>query len=76
MGSVVGQLLIPLNANIKIFNFFSGPGSFPQECKARLDTGIQIKTTDVNDTAQIIPSEMLNEFVQDHFQRLSMKGIF
>ena len=64
-----------MNTNIKIFDFFSGPGSFAQECETGLDTGIKFKTTDVNDTAQIIPPEMLDELVQDHFQRLSMKGI-
>jgi len=56
-------LLVAPNAYIEIFDFFSGPGSFAQECKAGLDTGIEFETTDINDTGQIIPPEMFNEFV-------------
>ena len=69
-------ILVALYTDIEIFHFFPGPGRFSKEGKARLDAGIVPETPDVNDTAQIIPSEMLNEFSQDHFQRLSMKGIF
>jgi hypothetical protein len=68
--------LLAFYAYIKLFHFFSGPGSFPKECEARFDAGIKSETPDVNDTAEVFPPEIFNKFSQDHFQRFSMKRIF
>ena len=68
--------LIALYADIKLFHFFSRPGSFAQEREARLDAGIKPETPDVNYTAQVFPPKMLDEFSQDHFQCFPMKRIF
>jgi len=68
--------LISLYADVKLFHFFSSPGSFAQEREARLDAGIKLETPDVNDTAQVFPPKMFDEFSQDHFQCFSVKRIF
>jgi hypothetical protein len=68
--------LVALYTDIEVFHFFSSPGSFPQERKARLDAGIVPETPDVNDTTQVFPSEMLDELSHNHFKGLSMKRIF
>jgi hypothetical protein len=68
--------LIALDANIEVFHFFTGPGSFPQKGKARFYAGIKLETPDVDDTAQVFPTEMFNKFSDNHFERFSVKGIF
>ena len=59
--------LVALYADIKLFHFLSSPGSFSQESKARLYTGIKPETADVNDTAEVLPPEMFNKFCYNHF---------
>jgi hypothetical protein len=67
---------IALNADIEFFHFLSSPGSLPQKCETRFDAGIKSETPNINDTAQVFPSEMFNQFGNDHFERFSMEWIF
>ena len=67
---------VTLYADIELLYFLPSPWSLPQKCEARLDTRIKPETSDVNDAAQVFPPEMLNEFGDNHFERLSMKRVF
>jgi hypothetical protein len=69
------NFLLPLNANVKVFNFFSGPGSLAKKCQARFNTGIELKTPDADYAAEVLPSEVFNQFGQDHFECLSMERV-
>ena len=67
---------VALDADVKLFHLFAGPWCFSQEGKTGLDTGIIPETADVDDTSQVLPTEMINEFRHDHFQCLTMKRVF
>jgi len=70
------RVLSSLYTYIKLFHLLPGPRSLSQEGEARLDAGIKFETTYVDDAAKILPTEMFYEFIQDHFKRFPMKGIF
>ena len=52
-----------LDADIKLFHFFSRPWGFSQEGEAWFYAGVKPKTPDGDNAAQIFPSEMVNEFM-------------
>ena len=66
----------PLYADVKVFHLLPGPGGFPKEGEAGFDARIKPETPDVDDAAQVLPTEMFYEFGKDHFQCFSMKRIF
>ena len=50
---------VALDADVKLFHLFTVPWCFSQEGKTGLDTGIIPETADVDDTSQVLPTEMV-----------------
>ena len=70
--------LIALYADIKLFHFFSSPGSFAHIREAQLDAGIKPETPNVNDAAQVFPPKMLAVFSRGNLvsKCIPMKRVF
>jgi hypothetical protein len=62
------RTLIALDTNKEVLHFLARPGRFSQKGQTGLYTGIKPEAPYVNDTAEILPSEMINQFCNDHFQ--------
>jgi hypothetical protein len=71
------KILLPFpGAQIQRFDLFPGPGRSSQKLQARFDTGIILETLDIDAPAQFIPTVMLHEVDENHFQGYAVQGIF
>jgi len=61
--------------NIKILYFLSRPIRFTEESKTRFDGWIVGKTVNSDQIGQLRPAVKVDQFIQDHLQRLPVQGI-
>lgn len=70
------SLSLPYHPDIKIFDFFPGPGCFPEKPQAGGEGGIKKKTADRDAPPQFLPTQLFHQPVQDRFKRHPVQRIF
>ena len=60
---------------VKLFHFGASPGSFSEELQAGFNAGVEIEAANIDNTAQLGPSVVGNQFGQHRFQGDAVEGI-
>jgi len=62
-------------AKVQLFYLGSGPGRGAQKLQAGFDAGVLLEAVDVYQLAQFLPAIVINQLVENGFQREAMQGI-